>query len=249
MTTTNWNLDAAHSGINFSIRHMVFSKVRGRFGKYAGTINLDEGDLTRSVVEATIDASSIDTGTPQRDAHLRSPDFFDVDKFPELRFRSQRIEKIADARYRVSGELTIRDVTREVSLDVEYGGRAKDPWGNERIGFVAKASLDRKDFGLKWNQLLEAGGVLVGDLGESMRLKEPVLKLIAQKFPVTLQLALMAIAGVNMLVFHFITYRGVAGWDHGIPVPWAAKLAGGLSLVTWIAVAVYGRFTAYYMFP
>jgi len=163
MTTTNWNLDAAHSGINFSIRHMVFSKVRGRFGKYAGTINLDEGDLTRSVVEATIDASSIDTGTPQRDAHLRSPDFFDVDKFPELRFRSQRIEKIADARYRVSGELTIRDVTREVSLDVEYGGRAKDPWGNERIGFVAKASLDRKDFGLKWNQLLEAGGVLVGE--------------------------------------------------------------------------------------
>jgi len=163
MTTSNWNIDAVHSGINFSIRHMVVSKVRGRFGKYTGAIKLDDGDITRSVVEATIDASSIDTGTPQRDTHLRSPDFFDVEQFPELRFRSKRIEKLAEDRYRVVGELTIRDVTREVSLDVEYGGRAKDPWGNERVGFVAKAALDRKDFGLGWNQVLEAGGVLVGD--------------------------------------------------------------------------------------
>jgi polyisoprenoid-binding protein YceI len=142
---------------------MVVSRVRGRFAKYAGTIALDEGDVTRSAVEMTIDASGIDTGTPQRDAHLRSPDFFDVEKFPELRFRSKRIEKVGDDAYRVIGELTIRDVTREVSLDVEYGGRAKDPWGNERIGFVAKTALDRKDFGLGWNQLLEAGGVLLGD--------------------------------------------------------------------------------------
>ena len=163
MTTNTWNIDAAHSGINFSIRHMVVSKVRGRFAKYSGALSLDDEDLTRSLVEATIDASSIDTGTEQRDAHLRSPDFFDVEKFPELRFRSQRIEKLDGDRYRVVGELTIRDVTREVSLDVEYGGRAKDPWGNERMGFLAKASLDRKDFGLKWNQVLEAGGVLVGD--------------------------------------------------------------------------------------
>lgn len=161
--TTNWNIDATHSGINFSIRHMVVAKVRGRFAKYTGTLELDDDDLTRSAVEATIDASSIDTGTAQRDEHLRSADFFDVEKFPELRFRSQRIEKVDDARYRVLGELTIRDVTREVALDVEYGGRAKDPWGNERIGFVAKTALDRKDFGLKWNQALEAGGVLVGD--------------------------------------------------------------------------------------
>jgi polyisoprenoid-binding protein YceI len=163
MTTSKWNIDAAHSGINFSIRHMVVSKVRGRFAKYTGTVNLDEGDLTRSTVETTVDASSIDTGTPQRDAHLRAPDFFDVEKFPELRFRSKRIEKLDDAGYRVIGDLTIRDVTREVSLDVEYGGRAKDPWGNERIGFVAKTAFDRKDFGLGWNQLLEAGGVLLGD--------------------------------------------------------------------------------------
>jgi polyisoprenoid-binding protein YceI len=163
MTTNNWNIDAAHSGINFSVRHMVVSKVRGRFAKYTGTLTLDDGDLTRSVVEATIDASSIDTGMPQRDTHLRSAEFFDVERFPELRFRSKRIEELEEARYRVTGELTIRDVTREVSLDVEYGGRAKDPWGNERIGFLAKTAFDRKDFGLGWNQVLEAGGVLVGD--------------------------------------------------------------------------------------
>jgi polyisoprenoid-binding protein YceI len=163
MTTNNWNIDTVHSGINFSIRHMVVSKVRGRFAKYGGTIAIDDGDLTRSTVEATIDAASIDTGTPQRDAHLRSPDFFDTDRFPEIRFRSTRIHKVADDRYHLTGDLTIRDVTREVLLDVEYGGQAKDPWGNERIGFIAKASLDRKDFGLQWNQVLEAGGVLVGD--------------------------------------------------------------------------------------
>jgi polyisoprenoid-binding protein YceI len=162
MTTSHWNIDAAHTGVNFSIRHMV-SKVRGRFAKYAGTVDLDDGDITRSLVEATIDASSIDTGTPQRDAHLRSPDFFDVEAFPQLRFLSKRIETIEEGRYRVIGDLTIRDVTREVSLDVEYGGRAKDPWGNERIGFVAKTAIDRKDYGLTWNQTLEIGGVLVGD--------------------------------------------------------------------------------------
>jgi polyisoprenoid-binding protein YceI len=141
----------------------VVSKVRGRFARYTGTVKIDDDDLSRSVVEAAIEAASIDTGTPERDEHLRSPDFFDVDQFPQLLFRSTRIERIEDTRYRVIGELTIRDVTREVSLDVEYGGRAKDPRGDERIGFVAKTSLDRKDFGLKWNQVLEAGGVLVGD--------------------------------------------------------------------------------------
>jgi polyisoprenoid-binding protein YceI len=163
MKTSDWNIDAAHSGINFSIRHMVFSKVRGRFTKYIGKVELDEEDLTRSSVEATIAAASIDTGTPQRDDHLRSADFFDAEKFPELRFRSSRIEKLDDARYRLTGELTIRDVTREISLDVEYGGRAADPWGNQRVGFIAKGELDRKDFGLHWNQALEAGGVLVGN--------------------------------------------------------------------------------------
>jgi polyisoprenoid-binding protein YceI len=161
--TNTWNIDATHSGINFSIRHMVFSKVRGRFAKYTGAIHIDESDNSKSWVEVTIDAASIDTGTAQRDTHLRSADFFDVERFPELRFKSQRIEDTGNGRLRVVGDLTIRDHTREVALDVEPAGRGLDPWGNERIGFVAKASIDRKDFGLQWNQLLEAGGVLVGD--------------------------------------------------------------------------------------
>jgi polyisoprenoid-binding protein YceI len=161
--TTRWNIDAAHSGITFSIRHMVFAKVRGRFTKYTGAIDLDESDLTRSSVDVAIDARSIDTGTPQRDDHLRSADFFNVESFPELRFRGKRVEDRGDGRFRVTGELTIRDVTRDVVLDGELGGRGKDPWGNERIGLTAKAAIDRTDYGLTWNQLLEAGGVLVGD--------------------------------------------------------------------------------------
>lgn len=163
MTTNNWNLDTVHSGINFTVRHMVVSKVRGRFAKFSGSVALDEDDLTRSVVEATIDASSIDTGTAQRDDHLRSADFFDAERFPQIRFRSTRIEKLGGDRYRLTGDLTIRDVTRPIALDAEYGGRGKDPWGNERVGFTARGSLDRKDFGLKWNQALETGGVLVSD--------------------------------------------------------------------------------------
>jgi polyisoprenoid-binding protein YceI len=163
MTTNHWNIDAAHSGIHFSIRHMVVAKVRGRFGSYTGSIDLDETDLTKSVVSATLDANSIDTGTAQRDAHLRSPDFFDAARFPTLDFRGRRIEKVDDTRYRVIGDLSIKDVTREVTLDVEYGGRARDPWGNERVAFTARTAIDRKDFGLRWNQVLEAGGFLVGD--------------------------------------------------------------------------------------
>ena len=166
-TTNSWNLDTVHSGINFSVRHMVVSKVRGRFTKFSGNIALDESDPARSVVEATIDASSIDTGTAQRDDHLRSADFFDVERFPQIRFRSTGIERLGaepgNERYRLTGQLTIRDVGREIALDVEYGGRGKDPWGNERVGFTAKGAFDRKDFGLKWNQALETGGVLVSD--------------------------------------------------------------------------------------
>ena len=163
MNITEWNIDTTHTQIGFAVRHMVVSKVRGRFAKFSGSVALDEGDLTRSVVEATIDASSIDTGTPQRDDHLRSADFFDVEHFPEIRFLSTHIEKVAGDRYQMTGELTVRDVTRPITLETEYGGRGKDPWGNERVGFTAKGALDRKDFGLKWNQALETGGVLVSD--------------------------------------------------------------------------------------
>ena len=163
MTSNTWNIDSTHSTVGFSIRHMVFSKVRGRFLKYTGALQLDDSDPGKSWVEVTIDAASIDTGTAQRDTHLRSADFFDVETYPDLRFRSTRVEDVGDGRLRVVGELTIRDTTREIVLDAEPAGRGMDPWGNERIGFVARTSIDRKDFGLQWNQLLEAGGVLVGD--------------------------------------------------------------------------------------
>src|SRR5258708_5354543 len=180
MTTNSWNLDTVHSGIHFSVRHMVVAKVRGRFTKFTGNVALDENDLARSVVEATIDASSIDTGTAQRDDHLRSADFFDVEHFPQIRFRSTGIEKLGTERYRLTGELTIRDVSREIALEVEYGGRGKDPWGNERVGFTAKGAFDRKDFGLEWNQVLESGGVLVSDRVE-LELELQAVKAAAAK--------------------------------------------------------------------
>lgn len=160
---TKWNLDGTHSGINFAVRHMLVSRVRGRFAAFVGTLELDEADLTQSTIDVTIDASSIDTGTAQRDDHLRAADFFDVEQFRTLRYQSKRIEKVGKAHFRVIGDLTIRDVTREVRLDVEYGGRGKDPWGNERAGFSASAAIDRRDFGLQWNQVLDTGGLLVGD--------------------------------------------------------------------------------------
>jgi polyisoprenoid-binding protein YceI len=163
METATWNLDAAHSGIHFSVRHMVFAKVRGKFATWSGKVELDPQNLTRGSVEVEIEAASIDTGVADRDNHLRSHDFFDVATFPKLRFKSTKVEKTAGDRYRVQGELTIRDVTRPVVLDAEYGGEAKDPWGNQRVAFTATTSIDRKDFGLTWNQALEAGGVLVGE--------------------------------------------------------------------------------------
>jgi polyisoprenoid-binding protein YceI len=142
---------------------MVVAKVRGHFNKFDVTIDLDEQDITRSTVEVKIDAASIDTGVEQRDNHLRSPDFFDVAQFPELRFTSKRVEDLGGGQLRVVGDLTIHGVTKEAVLDVENAGRAKDPWGGSRAGFSARTALDRKDFGLGWNALLEAGGVVVGD--------------------------------------------------------------------------------------
>lgn len=163
MGTTTWNIDTSHSGVHFSVRHMLVSKVRGHFSRYSGAVHIDEGDMKRSNIEATIDTGSIDTQMPDRDAHLRSPDFLDVEKFPQIHFRSKQIQKLDDVNYKVVGDLTIHGQTREVSLDVEYGGRTRDPWGNDRVGFVAKAAIDRRDFGLTWNQVLETGGIMVGE--------------------------------------------------------------------------------------
>lgn len=161
--TLTWKIDETHSGIHFTVRHMVVAKVRGAFTRWDARLDLDETDLTRSRVELTIDASSIDTRNAQRDGHLRSADFFDVEKFPELKFTSKRIERAGDDQFTVVGDLTIHGVTREVALAAELGGFARDPWGNQRAAFSGKATIDRKEFGLTWNQLLETGGVLVSD--------------------------------------------------------------------------------------
>jgi len=163
MASENWQVDGAHSAVNLSVRHMVISKVRGRFAKWSARLQLETTDLSRSAVEVDIEAASIETGVADRDAHLRSADFLDAEKHPTLRYRSRRVEVVSPERLRLVGDLTIRDVSREVVLEVEYGGQGKDPWGNQRVGFTATASLHRRDFGLTWNQALETGGVLVAD--------------------------------------------------------------------------------------
>jgi polyisoprenoid-binding protein YceI len=178
MATNQWDIDVGHSAIHFWVRHMVISKVHGRFAKWSGAVQLDAADLTRSTVDVRIDAASIDTQVADRDAHLRSADFLDVARYPEIAFRSKRIEK-AGAGYRVVGDLSLHGVVREVTLEAEYAGTGRDPWGNERAGFSAKAALDRRDFGLVWNAALEAGGVLVGEKVEIALELEAVRKAAA----------------------------------------------------------------------
>ncbi|MDQ2643324.1 MAG: YceI family protein [Myxococcota bacterium] len=164
MTSNIWNVDNAHSGIHFSVRHMVVTKVRGRFTNWKANLDLgSREDLSDARVDVTIEAASIETGVADRDNHLRSADFLNAEAFPELRFQSKRITSTGKNALRVVGDLTIAGVTREIPLEVSYGGRAKDPWGNERVLFSAETTINREDFGLKWNQLLEAGGVLVGE--------------------------------------------------------------------------------------
>jgi len=163
MTTRTWNFDPTHSEISFTVRHMMFAKVRGRFARWTGDIDLDDQNLSGSTLDVRIDAASIDTHEDKRDAHLRSADFFDVDQFPELRFTSKKVTDGGDGELRVTGDLTIHGVTREVELEVELTGKGKDPWGGDRLGFTAKADINRKDFGLHWNAALETGGVLVSD--------------------------------------------------------------------------------------
>jgi len=158
-----WNIDTGHSAIHFGVRHMMFTKVRGRFTRWTGALRFDPSDLPSSGIEVTIDAGSIDTGDAQRDGHLKSADFLDAEKFPALTFRSTNVQDLGEGKLRVSGDLTIQGVTRPVVLDTEYAGRVKDPWGNDRAGFSARTAIDRTDFGLRWNQALETGGLLVGN--------------------------------------------------------------------------------------
>jgi polyisoprenoid-binding protein YceI len=163
MGTERWEIDGNHSGIHFSVRHMVISKVRGKFSRWKGTILISEDDLSRASVNAVIEAGSIETGVTERDTHLKSADFFNVAAFPEITFKGNRVQIKDHEHLSLTGELTMHGITREAMLDVEYTGKAKDPWGNERSGFSAKTSVNRTDFGLNWNQLIEAGGVMVGE--------------------------------------------------------------------------------------
>ncbi|MGH7501795.1 MAG: YceI family protein [Longimicrobiales bacterium] len=161
--TERWEIDSGHSGIHFSVRHMVVAKVRGQFARWSGTVVIEGGDASRGQVDVRIDASSIETGLADRDAHLTSADFLDVANHPEITFKGKRVKNRSGNRLDVVGDLTIRGVTGEVVLEVEDTGRAKDPWGNVRAGWTAKTSIERKDYGLMWNQVLETGGVVVGD--------------------------------------------------------------------------------------
>jgi len=180
MALGTWNIDPSHSAIAFSVRHMVISKARGRFTKWSGELQFDAEKPRASSVQVTIDPASIDTADAQRDAHLRSADFLEVEKFPTASFRSTKVEEVESGVYRVTGDLTVHGVTKSVILDVVYEGTGKDPWGGERGGFSGSTTIDRKDFGLRWNQALETGGVLVGDKVELM-LEIEAVKQAAQK--------------------------------------------------------------------
>ena len=161
-TKTTWKLDPTHTLVEFSAKHLMITTVKGRIADVEGTIISDEEDPKNSSVEVTLKAASLDTRTDQRDQHLRSADFLDVEKYPEIKFRSTRIQGDKDS-FKMTGDLTIRDVTKPITLDASFEGRARDPWGGERIGFSASGKIDRREFGLTWNQALEAGGVVVGN--------------------------------------------------------------------------------------
>jgi polyisoprenoid-binding protein YceI len=164
--TTTWTIDPTHTLVEFSAKHMMITTVKGRFADVSGAITVDEEHPERSHVEVEFKAASIDTRAEQRDQHLRSADFLDVEKFPTVTFRSRRVEGARPEpgdEFKVVGDLTIRGTTREVTLDVTYEGRGRDPWGGDRVSFSADTKFDRRDFGLTWNAALEAGGVLVSN--------------------------------------------------------------------------------------
>jgi polyisoprenoid-binding protein YceI len=163
MRTERWEIDSSHSSVHFSVRHLMIARVRGTFARWSGTVQVPDGDFSKATATVTIDASSIDTGVDQRDAHLKSADFFDVAQHPDLSFAVKHVRPRSGSEIDVVGDLTIKGITREVVLRVEQNGQAKDPWGNVRAAFTARTSIDRKDFGLTWNQVLETGGVMVGD--------------------------------------------------------------------------------------
>ena len=158
-----WNLDKAHSEIEFKARHMMISTVKGQFKSFEVNVVSDSEDLSNAEISVTIDVSSINTSNEQRDEHLRSKDFFNVDEFPKIRFISTKINRISEDEFDVEGDLTIRDITHPKKLKVELGGVAKDPWGNIKVGYSLRGAINRSDFGLVWNAALETGGVMVSE--------------------------------------------------------------------------------------
>ena len=160
--TNTWRIDASHSSVEFSAKHMMFTTVKGRFGEVEGSIEINGDAPEAAIVNVTMKAASIDTRSEQRDGHLRSADFLDVENYPDVMFKSTKISG-AKEHFTIAGELTIRGTTKPITLDVTYEGTGIDPWGGERLGFSADAKIDRREFGLTWNQALEAGGVLVSN--------------------------------------------------------------------------------------
>jgi len=161
--TGDYTIDPTHSRIGFVARHAMVTKVRGSFGEFEGAGHFDLESPARSHLSLSIQAASIDTGNADRDGHLKSNDFFDMERYPHITFASTAVEKVGDDSYKVTGDLTIKGVTQPVSVDFEYTGSARDPFGNERIGFEGKTTVNRKDWGISWNAALETGGVLIGE--------------------------------------------------------------------------------------
>lgn len=168
---TKWKIDESHSTIGFSVKHMMVSEVEGKFEKYEGNVVASKEDFSDAKVEMTIYVNSINTGNEKRDDHLKSEDFFDVSKYPTITFKSKKVEKIGNDSYKLIGDITIKGITKEIILDVKYNGKVKDPWGNTRAGFTLTGEINRLDFNLKWNMVLEGGGLTVG---EKVKIKCPV---------------------------------------------------------------------------
>ncbi len=163
LTKTKWNIDKTHSDIGFKVKHLMITNVKGSFGEFDGSIYTTEEDFLSAEIDIWIDPSSVNTGNEQRDKHLRSADFFDVEQFKEIHFTGNTFEKTGDDTYEFYGELEIKGIKKQVKLDVESGGIVKDPWGGHRSGFTITGKISRKDWGLTWNTALEAGGLMVGD--------------------------------------------------------------------------------------
>lgn len=159
---TTWNLDNSHSGVKFTVSHLVISEVEGQFRTFTGTMTASKPDFTDASIDFTVDVASVNTDNETRDNHLKSDDFFNAEKFPKMTFKSTSMKKLSANKYELSGMLTIRDVTKPVKFAVNYGGTVKDPWGNTKAGFKATATIDRLVYGLKWKTLTEAGGAVVG---------------------------------------------------------------------------------------